>query len=74
MRAGKAPTTAAGEFVREELKPVGPGKQSPRSPRQAIAIGLNEARRAGVPVAPPKQSRAKAKGRAGAGHSRKRAA
>jgi hypothetical protein len=73
LREGKAPTTAAGEFVREEMKQVGRGKRSPRSPRQAVAIGLSEARRAGVLVA-PKRGRAKSKARPAAGRSRKRAA
>jgi hypothetical protein len=53
MREGKAPTTAAGEFVREEIEHVRRGKHGARSPKQAIAIGLSKARRAGVPLAPP---------------------
>ncbi len=49
-RQGKAPTTQAGEFVREEIEHVRKGKHGARSTRQAIAIGLSEARHAGVHV------------------------
>src|SRR5919201_2402013 len=52
-RAGKAPTTQAGEFVREETHHVREGKHGARSPKQAIAIGLSKARRAGVDLPPP---------------------
>src|SRR5918996_2058164 len=51
-RAGKAPTTQAGEFVREEIHHVRQGKHGARSPQQAIAIGLSKARRAGVKLGP----------------------
>jgi hypothetical protein len=51
---GKAPTTQAGEFVREEMEHIREGKHGARSPQQAIAIGLSKARRAGVKLAPPK--------------------
>lgn len=54
LREGKAPTTAAGEFVHEEIEHVREGKHGARSPQQAIAIGLSKARRAGVPLPPPK--------------------
>src|SRR6266496_1320686 len=54
-RSGKAPTTQAGEFVREEFEHVREGKHGARSPKQAIAIGLSKARRAGVNLAPPKR-------------------
>lgn len=54
-REGKAPSTQAGEFVREEIKHVRQGKHGARSAKQAIAIGLSKARRAGVPLAPPKK-------------------
>ena len=47
-RAGKAPSTQAGEFVREEMHHVREGKHGARSSKQAIAIGLSNARRAGV--------------------------
>jgi len=53
LRAGKSPTTAAGEFVREEIEHVREGKHGARSTKQAIAIGLSKARRAGVPLKPP---------------------
>ena len=50
---GKAPTTQAGEFVREEIRHVREGKHGARSPKQVIAIGLSKARRAGVDLPPP---------------------
>ena len=53
LKEGKSPTTAAGEFVREEIEHVRRGKHGARSPKQAIAIGLSQARRAGVPLKPP---------------------
>jgi hypothetical protein len=53
LREGKSPTTAAGEFVHEEIEHVRRGKHGARSPKQAIAIGLSKARRAGVPLPPP---------------------
>src|SRR5512133_1639182 len=56
-REGKAPTTQAGEFVREEMEHIREGKHGARSTKQAIAIGLSKARRAGVPLAPPKKGR-----------------
>jgi hypothetical protein len=52
-RQGKAPTTQAGEFVREEVHHVREGKHGARSPKQVIAIGLSKARRAGVDLPPP---------------------
>lgn len=58
-RQGKAPTTQAGEFVREEIKHVRKGKHGARSTKQAIAIGLSKARRAGVNV--PKKGKAASK-------------
>jgi len=54
LREGKAPSTAAGEFVHEEIEHVREGKHGVRSAKQAIAIGLSKARRAGIPLAPPK--------------------
>jgi hypothetical protein len=57
-REGKAATTQAGEFVREEIEHVREGKHGARSAKQAIAIGLSKARRAGVQLAPPKKGRA----------------
>src|SRR6201982_4049243 len=50
---GKAPSTQAGEFVREEIEHVREGKHGARSTKQAIAIGLSKARRAGVELKPP---------------------
>jgi hypothetical protein len=50
---GKAPTTQAGEFVREEIEHIREGKHGARSTKQAIAIGLSKARRAGVDLPPP---------------------
>ena len=52
---GKAPSTQAGEFVHEEIEHVREGKHGARSTRQAIAIGLSKARRAGVELSPPKK-------------------
>lgn len=58
LEQGKRPSTAAGEFVHEEMEHVRRGKHGARSPKQAIAIGLSKARRAGVALAPPKEGRA----------------
>src|SRR5262245_32205777 len=55
LRRGKSPTTAAGEFVHEEIEHVREGKHGARSTKQAIAIGLSKARRAGVPLKPPRK-------------------
>jgi hypothetical protein len=52
-REGKAPSTQAGEFVREEIEHIREGKHGARSTKQAIAIGLSKARRAGVKLPPP---------------------
>ncbi|MGH8111541.1 MAG: DUF6496 domain-containing protein [Rhodanobacteraceae bacterium] len=60
-RAGKSASTQAGEFVREEIEHVRQGKHGARSTKQAIAIGLSEARRAGVDLPPPKNGKASAK-------------
>jgi hypothetical protein len=54
-REGKAPTTQAGEFVREEMEHIREGKHGARSAKQAIAIGLSKARRAGVKLPPPEK-------------------
>jgi hypothetical protein len=64
-RAGKSPTTQAGEFVREEIHHVREGKHGARSAKQAIAIGLSKARRSGVDLPSPP---------AGASESTKRSA
>jgi hypothetical protein len=53
-REGKSPSTQAGEFVREEMHHVREGKHGARSTKQAIAIGLSKARRAGVKLGAPK--------------------
>jgi len=58
-RAGKAATTQAGEFVREEIRKIRRGAHGARSPQQAIAIGLSEARRAGVGLPPPSKGKTK---------------
>ena len=57
-REGKAPSTQAGEFVREEMEHIREGKHGARSAKQAIAIGLSKARRAGVKLPPPKEGKA----------------
>jgi len=53
-REGKSPSTQAGEFVREEMHHIREGKHGARSTKQAIAIGLSKARRAGVKLGSPK--------------------
>jgi Family of unknown function (DUF6496) len=58
-RAGKSPSTQAGEFVHEEIRKIRRGEHGARSPQQAIAIGLSEARRAGVDLPPPRPGKAK---------------
>jgi hypothetical protein len=62
-REGKAPSTQAGEFVREEMEHIREGKHGARNTKQAIAIGLSKARRAGVALKPPKKGTVKAKTR-----------
>jgi hypothetical protein len=62
-REGKAPTTQAGEFVREEIEHVREGKHGARSAKQAIAIGLSKARRAGVKLPPRGKKRTTTKRR-----------
>jgi len=54
---GKSPSTQAGEFVKEEIHHVREGKHGARSARQAIAIGLSKARRAGVDLPPPSKGK-----------------
>jgi len=51
---GKSASTQAGEFVREEMHHIRKGKRGPRSAKQAVAIGLSMARRAGVKLPAPK--------------------
>ena len=57
-REGKSASTQAGEFIREEMHHIRQGKHGARSTRQAIAIGLSEARRAGVALKPPAKGNA----------------
>src|SRR5436309_2913967 len=77
-RQGKAPSTQAGEFVREEVHHVREGKHGARSTKQAIAIGLSKARRAGVRLRAPAKGQAKGRTRRSAqralarGRSRKK--
>lgn len=59
-REGKSPSTQAGEFVREEIHHIREGKHGARSTKQAIAIGLSKARRAGVKLPPPEKGKAPA--------------
>lgn len=54
-REGRSPSTQAGEFVREAIHHIRQGKHGARSTKQAIAIGLSQARRAGVDLPPPKR-------------------
>src|ERR1041385_8448676 len=60
---GKSPSTQAGEFVREEIEKIRKGEHGARSAKQAIAIGLSEARRAGVKLKPPAKGRVSEKTR-----------
>ena len=62
-RQGKSASTQAGEFVHEEMDHIREGKHGARSTKQAIAIGLSKARRAGVKLAPPKKGTASAETR-----------
>ena len=55
LKHGRSASTAAGEFVREEMHHIREGKHGARSTKQAIAIGLSKARRAGVPLQAPKR-------------------
>jgi hypothetical protein len=62
-REGKSPSTQAGEFVHEEIEHIREGKHGARSTKQAIAIGLSKARRAGVRLKPPRKGQASARTR-----------
>lgn len=62
-REGKSPSTQAGEFVHEEIEHIREGKHGARSTKQAIAIGLSKARRAGVDLPPPEKGEASAETR-----------
>jgi hypothetical protein len=72
-REGKAASTQAGEFVREEIDHIREGKHGARSTKQAIAIGLSKARRAGVKLPPPKKGEASAETRETAARDLKKA-
>lgn len=63
LRKGRSPSTAAGEFIREEIKRVRDGESGARSSKQAIAIGLAKARRAGVPLRPQPETAAEKRSR-----------
>jgi hypothetical protein len=62
-RTGRAPSTQAGEFVREEIEHIREGKHGARSTKQAIAIGLSKARQAGVDLPPPRKGTTSARTR-----------
>ncbi|MBP3983372.1 DNA-binding protein [Pseudoxanthomonas helianthi] len=62
-REGKSASTQAGEFVHEEMEHIREGKHGARSAKQAIAIGLSKARRAGVDLPPPEKGKSSAKTR-----------
>src|SRR5262249_276101 len=66
---GKAPSTQAGEFVREEIHHIREGKHGARSTKQAIAIGLSKARRAGVDLPPPEKGKTSERTRKSAGRA-----
>jgi hypothetical protein len=57
-RQGKAASTQAGEFIKEEMDHIREGVHGARSTKQAIAIGLSKARRAGVDLPPPPSGKA----------------
>ena len=65
---GKSPSSQAGEFVREEIHHIREGKHGARSTKQAIAIGLSKARRAGVKLRPPRPGPASKETREQAAH------
>ena len=73
-REGKAPSTQAGEFVREEMEHIREGKHGARSTKQAIAIGLSKARRAGVALKPPRGGKASTRRKAAQDSARPRRA
>ena len=58
-REGKSASTQAGEFVRAEIDKIRRGEHGARSPEQAIAIGLSEARRSGAKVPRKRDSKRK---------------
>lgn len=68
-REGKSPSTQAGEFVRAEIDKVRKGEHGVRNTKQAIAIGLSEARRAGVKLRPPAKGKTSEKTRRSAANA-----
>jgi hypothetical protein len=62
-RGGKSASTQAGEFVKEQIDKIRSGKHGARSAKQAIAIGLSEARRSGVDLKPPAKGKTSEKTR-----------
>src|SRR5262245_26880867 len=70
---GKSPSTQAGEFVHEEIEHIREGKHGARSTKQAIAIGLSKARRAGVKLPPPKEGQTSEETREQAGRDVRKA-
>ena len=68
-REGKSASTQAGEFVHEEIDKIRHGEHGARSAKQAIAIGLSEARRAGVDLPPPKRGQTTARTRKSAAYA-----
>ena len=72
-REGKSASTQAGEFVRQEMHHIREGKHGAKNTKQAIAIGLSEARRAGVKLPPKKGMRAEGKRRGKVSRTRSRA-
>jgi hypothetical protein len=68
-REEKSHSTQAGEFVREEMHHVREGKHGARSTKQAIAIGLSKARRAGVKLQAPRKGKVSARTRKQAGRN-----
>lgn len=68
---GKSPSTQTGEFVREEIHHVREGKHGVRNAKQAVAIGLSKARKAGVKLSAPPKGTASAKKKDGTRKSRR---
>lgn len=72
-KEGKSPSTQAGEFVHDEIEKIRRGEHGARSAKQAIAIGLSEARRAGVKLDPPEKGTVSQKTRMNAAHESEKA-
>jgi hypothetical protein len=72
-REGKSASTQAGEFIREEMHHIREGKHGAANTKQAIAIGLNKARKAGVKLRAPKKGTTSAKTRKSAQSASRRA-